>query len=243
MKKKTSKVMNKQIKLNYILPNLFTASSIFAAVISIISAAKGEFSKAAWLIIISLFLDGLDGKIARLTKGESKFGVEFDSLADIVAFGVAPAILIYFQIGFQYGRFGILIAALYVVFGAIRLARFNITTSKIDSSIFIGLPIPSAALSLVALSLLQSKYQIEFLKPLILLFSLFVALLMVSNIRYFSIKKISLKKAISFKVFILLTIALALIYLKPIEAINLIFLSYVFGGVFRAFYVFFKRKA
>ncbi len=235
--------MNKQIKLNYILPNLFTAASIFAAVISIISAAKGEFNKAAWLIIISLFLDGLDGKIARLTKGESKFGIEFDSLADIVAFGVAPAILIYFQIGLHYGRFGILVAALYVVFGAIRLARFNITTSKIDSSIFIGLPIPSAALSLVALSLLQSKYQFEFLNPLILLFSLFVALLMVSNIRYFSLKKISLQKAISFKVFILLTIALALIYLKPIEAINLIFLSYVFGGVIRALYIFFKRKS
>jgi CDP-diacylglycerol--serine O-phosphatidyltransferase len=234
--------MKKTIKLNYILPNLFTAASIFVAVISIIYSSQGHFEKAAWLIILSLILDGLDGKVARLTHGESQFGVEFDSLADIVAFGVAPAMLLYFQIGQEYGKFGILVTALYVIFGAIRLARFNITTQNIDSSIFIGLPIPAAALSIIALTLLDLKYNIAFFKPFILTIALITALLMVSNIRYFSLKKVSLSKAISFKVLILLILAVSAIYLAPIESLNLIFFSYVSFGIIRAIWAMRKYK-
>ncbi len=234
--------MKKTIKLNYILPNLFTAASIFVAVISIIYSSQGHFEKAAWLIILSLILDGLDGKVARLTHGESQFGVEFDSLADIVAFGVAPAMLLYFQIGQEYGKFGILVTALYVIFGAIRLARFNITTQNIDSSIFIGLPIPAAALSIIALTLLDLKYNIAFFKPFILTIALVTALLMVSNIRYFSLKKVSLSKAISFKVLILLILAVSAIYLAPIESLNLIFFSYVSFGIIRAIWAMRKYK-
>ena len=228
--------MKKQIKLNYILPNLFTAASIFVAIISIISAAKGDFEKAAWLIVLSLVLDGLDGKIARLTKGESKFGVEFDSLADIVAFGVAPALLFYFEIGIKYGKIGILVAALYVVLGAVRLARFNITTHAIDSSMFIGLPIPSAALSVVALSLLDFKYNYLIIEPISLISILIVSVLMVSNIRYFSLKKVSLKQSLSFKAFIFLILIASVIYLYPIEMINIIFFSYIASGPIRAFF-------
>jgi CDP-diacylglycerol--serine O-phosphatidyltransferase len=224
----------RKIKLNYILPNLFTAASIFVAIISIVSSTAGNYEKGAWLIVMSLFLDGLDGKIARLTKGESKFGVEFDSLADIVAFGVAPAMLIYMQIGKDYGKFGILAAALFVVLGAVRLARFNITTHSIDSSLFIGLPIPSAALALVSISLLESKYNIVFLEPVALVVSLVVALLMVSNIRYFSLKKVSLSKGISFRVLVALVLLASLIYLYPIESINIIFFIYIASGPIRA---------
>jgi CDP-diacylglycerol--serine O-phosphatidyltransferase len=224
----------RKIKLNYILPNLFTAASIFVAIISIVSSTAGNYEKGAWLIVMSLFLDGLYGKIARLTKGESKFGVEFDSLADIVAFGVAPAMLIYMQIGKDYGKFGILAAALFVVLGAVRLARFNITTHSIDSSLFIGLPIPSAALALVSISLLESKYNIVFLEPVALVVSLVVALLMVSNIRYFSLKKVSLTKGISFRVLVALVLLASLIYLYPIESINIIFFIYIASGPIRA---------
>ena len=234
--------MKRQIKLNYILPNLFTAASIFVAIISIISATKGNFEKAAWLIVLSLVLDGLDGKIARLTKGESKFGVEFDSLADIVAFGVAPAMLVYFQIGINYGKWGILIAALFVVFGAIRLARFNVTTHSIDSSMFIGLPIPSAALALVALSLLKFKYNLPILDFATLFTALTVSILMVSNIRYFSLKKVSLAKSVSFRALIILIIFASLIYLYPIEFINIIFFIYVFSGPVRALWALKKFK-
>ena len=126
-----------KMQLMYILPNLFTAASAFLGVISIISSIQGNYFKAIIYIILSLILDGLDGRVARLT---SKFGVEFDSLADLVAFGVAPAILFYLTVGAKFGRFGALIAAMFVVFGAIRLARFNVTTGTYEPNVFIGLP-------------------------------------------------------------------------------------------------------
>ncbi len=228
--------MKKSVKLNYLLPNLFTASSIFVAIVSIIQSSKGNFEQASWFIILSLVLDGLDGKIARLTKGESKFGIEFDSLADIVAFGVAPAMLIYFQIGHGYSKFGTLIVALYVVFGAVRLARFNITTSKNDPNVFIGLPIPAAALFLVSLSQIDYKYNISFLEPIILILALIVGILMVSNFRYLAFKKIEFKKAISYKILILLILIGSLLYLLPIETIAIFFIIYVISGPIRAIY-------
>lgn len=228
--------MKREIKVNYLLPNLFTASSIFVGVVSIINAANGNFERAGWLIVLSLILDGLDGKVARLTKGESKFGVEFDSLADVVAFGVAPAMLIYFQIGYSYGKFGVLVSALYVVFGAIRLARFNVTTTKNDPNIFIGLPIPAAAIFLVSLSLLDLKYNLKVIEPIILIAMLFVAILKVSNIRYPAFKKFSIKRSISFKVLIALIIVASLLYVATAEALVLFFSIYIFGGVVRAIY-------
>ncbi len=239
--------MKKKVKLNYILPNFFTASSIFVAVLSIINASNHHFEKASWFIILSLILDGLDGKIARLTKGESKFGIEFDSLADIIAFGVAPAMLIYFQFGHNYGKLGTLIIALYVVLGAIRLARFNVTTQNIDSSIFIGLPIPAAALFLVSISLLDNKYNLTFIEPILLVVLLIVAILMVSHIRYNSFKKVNIPKALSFKTLIILILICSIIYLYPIEILSAIFISYVLYGPIRAIYSLnrwskFKRK-
>jgi CDP-diacylglycerol--serine O-phosphatidyltransferase len=131
-----------KIKLAYILPNFFTALSAFFGVMSVIAASQGKFEKAYVYILFSLVADGLDGRIARITNTTSKFGVEFDSLADLVAFGMAPAMMLFFAIGKNYGRFGALISGLFVVFGAIRLARFNVTTSVNDPRFFIGLPIP-----------------------------------------------------------------------------------------------------
>lgn len=138
------------MKINplYALPNAFTAGSIFLAIVSLVYTSQENFISACWAIIISMILDGLDGRVARMTNTSSKFGVEFDSLADIVAFGVAPAMLVYFYIGQYYGRLGIVVCALFVIFGAIRLARFNITVSS-EPQFFIGLPIPSAAAFLV----------------------------------------------------------------------------------------------
>jgi len=225
-----------QVKLNYLLPNLFTAASIFVAVVSIIKSSQNHFIQASWFIILSLVLDGLDGKVARLTKGESKFGVEFDSLADIVAFGVAPSMLIYFQIANNYGKLGVLIVALYVVLGAIRLARFNITTAKNDPNIFIGLPIPAAALFLVSLSQIDYKYNLNYIEPVILIFTIAVALLMVSNFRYLAFKKIELKRTISYKILIVLILTASLLYLAPIETIALFFIVYVSSGPIRAIY-------
>ena len=152
--------MNEKLKLIYILPNLFTAASIFLGVLSMLSSIKGDFSLAIIYIVLSLVFDGLDGRVARLTNTTSKFGVEFDSLADIVAFGVAPAMLFYFSVGQNFGRFGVLITALFVIFGGVRLARFNVMSGASEPNVFIGLPIPTAAVLLALWIGLWDKYEI-----------------------------------------------------------------------------------
>lgn len=232
----------KRGNLIYLLPNLFTASSIFVGVISIVEASKGNFTIASWLILLALLFDGLDGRIARMTNTTSKFGVEFDSLADIVSFGVAPAMLLYFFTGYDFGRFGILVSALYVIFGAIRLARFNISSAKTDPNVFIGLPIPTAAIFISMWILLFAKYGLENFNIALLILSLGVAILMVSNFRYPSFKKVRLDKPMVFKTMILLVLAVSLLYLFAIEGFALIILSYVLYGPLRAVHTISHRK-
>ena len=211
--------------LIYILPNLFTASSIFVGVISIVEASKGNFVLASWLIFLALIFDGLDGRIARMTNTTSQFGVEFDSLADIISFGIAPAMLLYFFIGDEFGRFGILVSALYVIFGAIRLARFNISTAKTDPSVFIGLPIPTAAIFMSMWILLFHKYTLESYGVILLVLTLVVSILMVSNFRYPSFKKVQLDKPMVFKTMIALMIVASLLYLFSAEGFAIIILG------------------
>lgn len=232
-----------KLQLVYLIPNLFTAASAFLGVIGVFASVRGEFEKAAIYIILSLFFDGLDGRIARMTKTTSKFGAEFDSLADIVAFGVAPAMLFYFSIGQDYGRFGALIAALFVVFGAIRLARFNVMTPLNEPSVFIGVPIPTAAVVSAMWVMMHEKYDLMAeLEWLMLLGQGVLAFLMVSNIRYPSFKKIDLKKAHRMKVFILLTVVFSMIYLYPVESATLFATAYLLYGLSRECYVFCVAK-
>ena len=221
-----------RINLAYLLPNFFTALSAFFGVMSIIASSQGKFEKAFIYIVLSLIADGLDGRVARLTNTTSKFGVEFDSLADLVAFGVAPAMMLFFAIGQNYGRFGALVSGLFVVFGAIRLARFNVTTGEIDPRYFIGLPIPTAAVVLSSWIMLDLKYQ-GGLNLLILLGALFLAFLMVSNFRYPSFKKIDFNKNVAIKILVLIIVIASFIYLYPIEASALLLTIYTFYGVFR----------
>ncbi len=220
--------------LLYVLPNLFTASSIFVGVISIAEASKGHFVLASWLILLALVFDGLDGRIARMTNTTSQFGVEFDSLADIISFGIAPAMLLYFFAGHHFGRFGILVSALYVIFGAIRLARFNISTAKTDPNVFIGLPIPTAAIFISMWILLFYKYELESYSIVLLFLALSVAMLMVSNFRYPSFKKVKLDKPMVFKTMILLVMTASLLYVFAAEGFALIILGYVLYGPVRA---------
>lgn len=225
--------MNKS-NLIYILPNLFTASSIFVGVISIVEASKSHFILASWLVLLALVFDGLDGRVARMTNTTSQFGVEFDSLADIISFGIAPAMLLYFYIGHDYGRFGILVSALYVIFGAIRLARFNISTAKTDPNVFIGLPIPTAAVFVSMWVLLFHKYTLEDYSIALLFLALGVAVLMVSNFRYPSFKKVQLDKPMVFKTMIILVLIASLLYLFSAEGFALIILAYTLYGPIRA---------
>ncbi|MDD6055636.1 MAG: CDP-diacylglycerol--serine O-phosphatidyltransferase [Helicobacter sp.] len=229
----------------YILPNLFTGASIYLGVLAISYAFMGKFSLACWLILISLIFDGLDGRVARLTGTCSKFGVEFDSLADVIAFGVAPAMILFFYSGFSYGKFGLVVSGLYVIFGAIRLARFNVTTSQIEPNVFIGLPIPSAAVFVVSWLLFVmhlEKYFIELLPytnlilNFIMIATLCVALLMVSNIRYPSFKKMNFEKISITKVIVLLMFALSILFIYPIFTIMTLITLYVLFGPLRAAY-------
>ena len=232
--------MKQPKQLIYILPNLFTAGGLFSGMMSLIMSGSGKYEYAAWLILLALIFDGLDGRVARLTNTSSKFGMEFDSLADIVSFGVAPAMLLYHYCGMEYGRFGMVVSGLYVVFGAIRLARFNVTTSETEPSVFIGVPIPTAAVFISILILLYEKYMIDLYVPL-LISALFVAVLMVSNIRYPSFKKIDLQKANFIKVLVALVVAASLIFIYPVESLSLIIGLYLLFGVGRATLYFFKQ--
>lgn len=235
--------MNNKPQLIYILPNLFTAASAFLGVISIIASLQGDYKKALTYIILSLICDGLDGRVARLTKTTSKFGVEFDSLADLVAFGVAPAILFYMNIGFQYGKLGSLITAFFVVFGAIRLARFNVTTGTYEPSVFIGLPIPTAA---VVSSIWTYAYiNYNFLQNygvMFLIFQAILGLLMVSNIRYPSFKKLDFSRSSVLKVLILLIIIFSFLYLYALESLIILVSLYVLYGILRAIITLFSSK-
>lgn len=230
-------------KLIYILPNLFTAASIFFGVISIISTLNGNFTKAIIFIFLSLVFDGLDGRVARLTNTASKFGVEFDSLADIIAFGVAPAFLFYIVIGKEFGRVGSLLTAIYIIFGAIRLARFNVTTGTYDPSVFIGLPIPTAAIWLAVMVGVYLEYSFFMnLQALYLVAVAVISVLMVSNVRFPSFKKINLKKMNFYKVLIALVIICSLFYIRPLELTAVLTSGYILYGIVRAIYYFYDRK-
>jgi len=221
-----------KVKFAYLIPNFFTSLSVFFGIMSIIASSQGKFEKAFIYIVLSLIADGLDGRVARLTNTTSKLGVEFDSLADIIAFGAAPAMMLFFAIGEHYGRFGALVSGLYVVFGAIRLARFNVTTAENDPRYFIGLPIPTAAVVLGSWIMLDISYKSGF-DIAILIGALLVGFLMVSNFRYPSFKKLDLNKNIALKVLILIIAAASFIYLYPVEAIAAVLTFYTFYGFYR----------
>jgi CDP-diacylglycerol--serine O-phosphatidyltransferase len=234
---------NGKLYFGYLLPNLFTAASAFLGVASIVAASQDNFSKAAFYIMLALICDGLDGRVARLTKTTSKFGVEFDSLADIIAFGVAPAMFFYFSIGNSYGRVGVLLAAIYVIFGAIRLARFNVMSSSSEPSVFIGLPIPTAAVLVIMWGLMFQKYEIfNSFEYMLLALQALAAFLMVSNIRYPSFKKMDFKKSQNIKILTALVIVFSTIYIFRITAITIFVTVYVLYGIIRVIYNYIVAK-
>lgn len=226
----------------YLFPNFFTAASIFSGFYSISLALQNSFEAASWFIFLALIFDGLDGRVARLTNTASHFGVEFDSLADIVAFGVAPALLMYLYIGDEYGRIGIVASALFIIFGAVRLARFNVMTSRIEPSVFIGLPIPTAAVMIsTAILLLEHYPHLSHLKVFLLLLSVVLSVLMVSNIRYPSFKKLNMR-SIHFTRFLIGVIVVALmVFIYPIEGMAILGALYLSYGVLRASYYLLRR--
>jgi len=216
----------------YILPNLFTTGSLFAGFYGIVSTLNGNYLTAAWFVLIASIFDGLDGKIARLTGTTSRFGVEYDSLADLVAFGVAPALLMYTWALKPFGKLGWLAAFLYLVCGALRLARFNVQVATVESKRFVGLPIPAAASMVAACVLLffhlGGSGTIKKVSVLVLIYVL--ALLMVSNFRYYSFKDPELVKRQPFGFLVLAIFVLIVIVAEPQIMFFLLFLGYAVSG-------------
>ncbi|MEW6261699.1 MAG: CDP-diacylglycerol--serine O-phosphatidyltransferase [Thermodesulfobacteriota bacterium] len=228
-KKKQRRDMRKGI---YILPNLFTTASLFTGFYSLVSTLEGRFMAAAVAIIISAIFDGLDGKVARLTKTTSQFGVEYDSLADLVAFGVAPGLLAYTWALQPYGRLGWVVAFIYVACGALRLARFNVNTSTRDPEFFQGLAIPAAA-CMVSVTVFWFSYwgQTGHIKNNAVLVLIFVlSFLMVSNFRYFSLKNPALFKSKPFNTMVLAVLIFALVAVQPKIVLFVIGLCYLASG-------------
>jgi CDP-diacylglycerol---serine O-phosphatidyltransferase len=224
-------------KFAFLLPNLVTAVSLFLGILSMLASVKGQFESAGIYIFLSLIFDGLDGRLARMTGTCSKFGVEFDSLADLVAFGVAPAMLVYFALGHEFGKIGVLAAGFFVVFGAVRLARFNVQSECIEPNVFIGLPIPSAAVFITCWTVVLWQYGVlaEY-KSLVMAASFVAALLMVSNIRYASFKKVQLSKQALMKIFVLVLSVLAVMFLYFLETLTALITLFVLSGIVRAVY-------
>lgn len=222
----------------FLLPNLITTGSLFAGFYAIIAAIDGRFYTAAWAIFIALVLDGLDGRIARLTKSTSGFGVQYDSLADLVSFGVAPSLLVYLWALKPYQQFGWVAAFLFVVCGALRLARFNVQQGSIDPRYFNGLPIPSAAM-MIATSI-AFYYEIGEWAPekhiYILAMIYLLSFLMVSNVKYVSFKKMELFRRHPFHTLVGLILISLVIAAKPDIMGFLVMVIYVTSGPISTIY-------
>jgi CDP-diacylglycerol--serine O-phosphatidyltransferase len=216
----------------YILPNLFTSASLFGGFFAIIAAIQGRYETAAIAILISCVFDGLDGKIARLTHSTSLFGTEYDSLSDLVAFGVAPGILAFQWALEPFGRLGWLACFMYVICGALRLARFNVQKNQVEASFFKGLPIPAAACFIASLILFTTAVggMPESRHILIIVLVYILSFLMVSSIRYPSFKEFELKKQKPFNVLVATILMFMVVAYKPKIMLFFILIVYILSG-------------
>jgi CDP-diacylglycerol--serine O-phosphatidyltransferase len=226
----------------FLLPNLITTGSLFAGFYAMVAAIDGRFYAAAWAIFISLVLDGLDGRIARITKSTSGFGVQYDSLADLVAFGVAPGLLVYLWALRPYKQLGWVAAFLFVVCGALRLARFNVQQGSMDPRYFNGLPIPAAAMMIA--TAIAFYYEIGEWAPekhvYILAMIYVLSFLMVSNVKYISFKKVELFRRHPFHTLVALVLLFVVIAASPEIMGFLCMLLYVASGPIST-YMYYRR--
>jgi CDP-diacylglycerol--serine O-phosphatidyltransferase len=260
----------------YFLPNLMTAGNLFCGFVAVIRCIQAKFAstaegmnseyfdtiaktpaqlyeQAVWFILAAVVFDMLDGLMARMTKRESLFGKEFDSLADVVSFGMAPALLVFFLLLSPTADFplvrtlGGLIGFFYLLCVAVRLARYNVITSPLlkpsenfPKSDFLGLPAPAAAGMISSIVLVITRTNMNYLALFLPVLLVLIALLMVSGIRYPSFKTLGLKTRVDFRVFILIFCLIVAVYLFHYLAVALVFLGYIFFGIYRHFLP--KRK-
>lgn len=200
----------------YILPNLFTTANMLCGFYAVIAAFNGNFVNSAWAIMIAILFDSMDGRVARLTRATSSFGVQYDSLSDLTSFGVAPALVGYLWCLQPFGRLGWLAAFLFVVCAALRLARFNISTDTVPKNYFQGLPSPVAAATVATGILFYHDLSFDFYRPPFLLTLMLVqASLMISSIRFLSFKEFRINRYNSFGVLAVVILTIILIAVRP----------------------------
>ncbi len=220
----------------YLLPNVLTTFGLFSGFLAIIFAIEGQYASSAIAIFVAMLWDGLDGRVARLTNTQSEFGAQYDSMADLLSFGVAPAFLVYFWQFSDLGKIGWIAAFIYVTAGALRLARFNTQIGTEDKRYFQGLPSPSAA-ALVA-GMVWSKEIIgvsDFDQYMVLISWVILVsagVLMVSNIRYYSFKELNLKGRATFRLLLLTTLIIITVAVKPSAVLFIFFFVYALSGLF-----------
>jgi CDP-diacylglycerol---serine O-phosphatidyltransferase len=228
----------------YILPNTLTLCGMFMGFYSILASLKGLYVDASWAIIIAMVFDGLDGWVARLTHSTTRFGIELDSLSDLVAFGVAPAVMLFKWSLASYGRIGWSAAFLFMACGALRLARYNVQMGSAESKSFTGMPIPGAA-TIVA-TMVIFYYEIWETVPAkniyILLLTFILAVLMVSTLRFHGAKEIDFSKRKPFWILVAIVVAFAIIVMHPPIALFIFAMIYLFEGIIENIFLFYRRN-
>lgn len=230
----------------YLLPNLFTTGALFAGFYGIVAAINSRFEAAAIAIVVAMVLDGMDGRIARMTNTQSDFGAQYDSLSDMASFGLAPALVIYEWSLFELGKLGWLAAFMFSAAAALRLARFNTQVGNADKRFFQGLPSPLAA-GLIATAVWFGESFGWRVSPAVPLLSIAVtiiaALLMVSNVRYYSFKDLDLRGRVPFVAVLAIVMVFVLVSLEPSSVLLILFAGYTVSGVCETWWLRRKRKA
>jgi len=221
-----------------VIPNLFTTLNIFCGFLALVSIIEDKVISACWLISLAAIFDLLDGQFARLTKTSSSFGIEFDSLADLVSFGVAPSILLYHVYLQNLGKLGIIISFLPLIFGGVRLARFNVLYGHKAKTKFVGLPIPYSALNMAAFVIFNYHFWDDlYLSRVLIPQLLLVCGLMVSTVEYYTLPKISFKQGrINSMRIIYIVVALVALAFNPHAAFYPLTTAYILWGVVRFIY-------
>lgn len=232
-KEAASRIGQPRKRVIYLLPNLFTTGALFAGFFAIIRAIQGDFEIAAIAVFIAMVLDGLDGRVARLTNTQSAFGVQYDSLADIVSFGVAPALIMFLWSLYGIGdRWGMLGAFVYVAAAAVRLARFNVQVETVDKRYFVGLASPAAAAVLMGMVWVFEDRQIPLYQHVgwMWVITVTTGLLMISSLPYFSFKSVSPRLRVSFFSVPLLILLFVLALKDFALTLWLVFLAYALSA-------------
>ncbi|MCG8427607.1 MAG: CDP-diacylglycerol--serine O-phosphatidyltransferase [Chromatiales bacterium] len=229
----------------YLLPNLFTTAALFSGFYAVLAAMNGKFEHAAIAIFVAMIMDGLDGRVARMTNTQTAFGAEYDSLSDMVAFGLAPALVMYEWSLHSLGKLGWMAAFVYTVAAALRLARFNTQVGTADKRYFQGLPSPAAAAILAASVWVAVDHEIAGtdLSIIACIFTITAGLLMVSNIRYYSFKEIDFKGKVPFIVVVAVALGFSVVTVQPALVLFLIFFFYALSGFVMTLVYLKRRKA